>query len=184
MSTRKHTSTLYVCARASSLSFAHPQDLMRSRSSHGTKQHKSGDCPRTELSEDTPNYEVATFENRNLLFRSADKVQMSPTPMAHERGSAGLLTDTPQPASALPIRHKGLQPEASLPKYRFCGHSYRRDHNLRRRKLSKASARCCSSCRPSRPWHLDRSIGRRPGKRPPGRVLPPRSKRPHLRAGP
>ena len=85
MSTRKHTSTLYVCARASSLSFAHPQDLMRSRSSHGTKQHKSGDCPRTELSEDTPNYEVATFENRNLLFRSADKVQMSPTPMAHER---------------------------------------------------------------------------------------------------
>ena len=114
MSTRKHTSTLYVCARASSLSFAHPQDLMRSRSSHGTKQHKSGDCPRTELSEDTPNYEVATFENRNLLFRSADKVQMSPTPMAHERGSAGLLTDTPQPASALPIRHKGLQPAASL----------------------------------------------------------------------
>ena len=119
MSTRKHTSTLYVCARASSLSFAHPQDLMRSRSSHGTKQHKSGDCPRTELSEDTPNYEVATFENRNLLFRSADKVQMSPTPMAHERGSAGSLIDTPQPASALPICHKGLQPEASLPKYCF-----------------------------------------------------------------
>ena len=72
-------------ARASSLSFAHPQDLMRSRSSHGTKQHKSGDSPRTELSEGTPNYEVATFENRSLLFRSAGKVQMSPRPMAHVR---------------------------------------------------------------------------------------------------